>query len=96
MNSFPLGGGAFTRLKPGANEKWKKLTCAAGLAALLLALLTMLGCRTPQHANLQRFEFEQAQMGLPFRIVCYAESQAHADFAASAAFARVAELNHVF
>lgn len=46
--------------------------------------------------QLQRFEFEQAQMGLPFRIVLYAETQAIADAAARAAFARVAELNHIF
>lgn len=45
---------------------------------------------------LQRFEFEQAQMGVPFRIVLYAESQAAAETAARAAFARVAELNQVF
>ena len=45
---------------------------------------------------LERFEFEQAQMGLPFRIVLYAESQARADTAARAAFARVAELNQIF
>ena len=35
-------------------------------------------------------------MGLPFRIVLYAESQTVADTAARAAFARVAELNQVF
>ena len=35
-------------------------------------------------------------MGLPFRIVLYAESQATADAAARAAFARVGELNQVF
>jgi len=35
-------------------------------------------------------------MGLPFRIVLYAENQAAADTAARAAFARVAELNQVF
>ena len=69
---------------------------ATGLAAWLLVLLAASGCRTPQHAALQRFEFEQPQMGLPFRIVLYAESQARADAAARAAFARVAALNHVF
>ncbi len=66
------------------------------LAAALLLLLTAPGCRTSEHAPFQRFEFEQAQMGLPFRIVLYAESQATADTAARAAFARVAELNQVF
>lgn len=69
---------------------------AAGLAGLLLGLLVAVGCRTPQRAPLLRFEFEQAQMGLPFRIVLYAETQTIADAAARAAFARVAELNHIF
>ena len=63
---------------------------------MLLTLITVLGCRFPQHASLLRFEFEQAQMGLPFRILLYAESQAHAEIAARYAFARVAELNQVF
>lgn len=63
---------------------------------MLLTLMTVFGCRFPQPATLLRFEFEQAQMGLPFRILLYAESQAHADTAARAAFARVAELNQVF
>lgn len=74
----------------------RRISAAAGLAALLLALLTALGCRTPQLTANQRFEFEQAQMGLPFRIVLYAESQAVAETAARAAFARVAALNQVF
>lgn len=80
--------------KPPSPGQWGIL--AAGLAVWLLALLTVLGCRTPEPAPLQRFEFEQPQMGLPFRIVLYAESQAHADTAARAAFARVAQLNRVF
>lgn len=63
---------------------------------MLLTLMTVFGCRFPQPATLLRFEFEQAQMGLPFRILLYAESQAHADTAVRAAFARVAELNQVF
>ncbi len=96
LNSFSLGGDAFTRLKPGANKRCPNLTCATGLVALLLALFTMLGCRTSPSANLQRFEFEQPQMGLPFRIVLYAESQTFADTAARAALARVAELNQIF
>ena len=60
-------------------------------------MLGAVGCVNRRQApSLQRFEFEQAQMGLPFRIVCYANNQAHADTAARAAFARVAELNHIF
>lgn len=66
-------------------------------AALLPAACWHLaGCRSPQSALLQRFEFEQAQMGVPFRIVLYADSQTAAETAARAAFRRVAELNQVF
>ena len=66
---------------------------------VFLALLALLapGCRAPHEAApLQRFEFEQAQMGLPFHLSLYAESETQAEAAARAAFARVAELNHVF
>lgn len=63
---------------------------------MLLVVGLGVGCRSLNPALLQRFEFEQPQMGVPFRIVLYAESQAVADTAARAAFARVAELNQVF
>src|ERR1041384_125029 len=52
------------------------------------------GCVTaPRH--FQRFEYTQPQMGLPFRIVLYAMDKAAADAAATAAFARVSELNSI-
>ena len=61
---------------------------------LALALVDGVGCRTPVAAPvLTRFEYERPQMGVPFRIVLYAEQQAAADAAATAAFARVGELN---
>ena len=67
------------------------------LVLVLLALVSVFGCRTVREAaQLQRFEFEQPQMGVPFRIVLYADSENHANSFARAAFARVAELNHVF
>jgi thiamine biosynthesis lipoprotein len=44
---------------------------------------------------LQRFEFDQQKMGAGFRIVLYAPSQAAADRAAQAAYARVDELNAI-
>ena len=75
----------------GAKPHW-----ALPFTVLLLGLLFASGCHTPPRAALHRFEFEQAQMGLPFRIVCYADNQPHADTAARAAFARVAELNQIF
>ena len=53
-----------------------------------------LGCRTPSAAlELTRYEYTQPQMGVPLRLVLYAESQAQADMAAAAALARVSELN---
>lgn len=42
-----------------------------------------------------RFEFNQPQMGLPFRIVLYAADRGSAQAAAAAAFARIAQLNDI-
>lgn len=66
------------------------------LIALALAL-NILGCRTtPENgANLQRFDYSQPQMGLPFRLVFYAPDQPTADAAARAAFSRISELNDI-
>lgn len=61
----------------------------------LIFLLPLAGCVTPQPGALVRFEYEQPQMGVPFRIVLYAASEAPALTAAEAAFARIAELNAI-
>jgi thiamine biosynthesis lipoprotein len=45
--------------------------------------------------NLERFAFEKAEMGLPFRITLYAADEAAAKAAADAAFERVAVLNGI-
>jgi thiamine biosynthesis lipoprotein len=45
--------------------------------------------------NLQRFEFSETEMGLPFRIVLYAKDSAKAQRASDAAFARIKQLNDV-
>jgi FAD:protein FMN transferase len=69
--------------------------CAIAITSLLL-LLT--GCLSPAKQNatqLRRFEFEEPQMGVPFRIVLYATNEAHAEKAADAAFTRIAELNAI-
>lgn len=61
-----------------------------------LAVLILGGCaQTPKvrQADWQRFEFEEPQMGVPFRIVLHAPDPATAQAAARAAFGRVAELN---
>jgi thiamine biosynthesis lipoprotein len=44
---------------------------------------------------LSRFEYEEPQMGVPFRIVLYAPAKSRADEAAEAAFRRIAELNAI-
>lgn len=65
---------------------------------LFLALVALIpGCKSLQSKpnTLQRFEFAQAQMGLEFRITLYAESEALATTAVTAAYVRIAELNMV-
>lgn len=68
-----------------------------GWAWILVAAIAACGCLSGLRSGpWQRFEFEQPQMGVPFRIVLYAESETLASTAARAAFARVAELNQIF
>lgn len=62
------------------------------LAGLLLAAA---GCVSTGERGLRRFEYSQAQMGLDFRITLYTPDEATAREAASAAYARIAELNGV-
>src|SRR5687768_14438106 len=66
------------------------------LVALLALGLALSGCALRPKAapaSWQRYEFEQPQMGVPFRIVLYAPDPMTAEQAAQDAFARVAELN---
>jgi len=58
------------------------LLCCAGIA------------RCGEH--LEKFAFEKAEMGVPFRITLFAQSEAAAKEAAEAGFARVEALNHIF
>ena len=51
--------------------------------------------RADDAAALQRFVFEKAEMGLPFRITLFASDEATAKAASDAAFARVGALNAV-
>ncbi len=60
-------------------------------ALLLLILATAL-----VHAEPQKFAYEKAEMGIRFTITLFAENEETAKQAASAAFARIAELNQVF
>jgi FAD:protein FMN transferase len=66
------------------------------MAGLLLLLSFSAGTRACDGSEgLQRYEFTQAQMGLPFRMVLYAPNFSTAEEAARQAFVRVAELNRI-
>ncbi len=70
--------------------------CGAGwLAMALLLTEASTGCATAKPDQLRRYEFEQPQMGVPFRIVLYAENPAKAAAGSRAAFLRVASLNKI-
>src|SRR6187549_2843779 len=61
---------------------------AIGYAMVLMLIRTA-------HGQLQRFVYEKAEMGVPFRITLYAETEELAKSAADAAFARVEVLNSI-
>jgi FAD:protein FMN transferase len=61
--------------------------------ALVAGTALFSGCATTHVSELQRFEFTETHMAVPFRIVLYATNQSHAKIAADAGFARIAELN---
>jgi thiamine biosynthesis lipoprotein len=71
------------------------LPVRATLAPLLGALF-LGACVSPQPVELERYEFSRPEMGMPFRMVLYAESTANAEEAARAAFTRIRELNDLF
>ena len=59
----------------------------------IVALIPMAGLRAESPSL--RFEFTQPQMGVPFRIILYAPDEAKAREAATAAFARISDLNRI-
>lgn len=59
------------------------------------ALAILPSCTTDKQIPLHRYQFEEPQMGVPFRIVLYAKDPANANGAARAAFRRVSELNDI-
>ncbi|MEQ1861749.1 MAG: FAD:protein FMN transferase [Chthoniobacteraceae bacterium] len=64
----------------------------------MFRVLLFISLAASLHADdaLQRFAYEKAEMGLPFRITLYAPDAAAAKAAADAAFERIAQLNGVF
>ncbi|HKS36166.1 MAG TPA: FAD:protein FMN transferase [Verrucomicrobiae bacterium] len=65
------------------------------VSSALCALLFSQSCSTPPSADLQRHEFSEPQMGVPFRIVLYAADQEKATSSARAAFDRIRQLNDI-
>lgn len=68
--------------------------CASAFIILLSVIASFRAPSCPA-VEPQRFLFEKAEMGVPFRITLYAESEAAARAATDAAFARVEVLNSI-
>jgi thiamine biosynthesis lipoprotein len=66
---------------------------AKGIFHLLIVWL--FAAATLHAATLQRFEYEQPQMGLPFRMILYAPDKKAADAASNMAFQRIKQLNDI-
>lgn len=58
--------------------------------------LFLTSCVTPPASNaLHRFEYEQPQMGVPFRLIAYTQSEAYAQAAAKLVMERINRLNAI-
>src|SRR5260370_21928238 len=67
---------------------------SAGRLCLILALSTPACVSTrSENSTVQRFEYQQQQMGVPFRIVLYAPDPTAASSASAASFQRIKQLN---
>ncbi|HOK76889.1 MAG TPA: FAD:protein FMN transferase [Verrucomicrobiota bacterium] len=81
--------------------RFQRLRLRGALFGLLTAAVGLATCscsttaRKGKEPSLRRYEFEEPQMGVPFRIVLYAENPAKAHAGARAAFRRIAELNDI-
>lgn len=80
---------------PLSNRRIQWISFMTGVALLCSIGLACRSVNIEPNAQLQRFEFEEPQMGVPFKIVLYAENQKIAEEAADAAFRRIAELNAI-
>jgi thiamine biosynthesis lipoprotein len=58
-------------------------------------LCSAIALGTATDRPLERFEFNEIQMGMPFRLVVYAHDEDSANAAASAAYARIKQLNGI-
>ena len=69
----------------------------SSLAFLLPLAVLCLSCKTERVETipLTRYEFQRPEMGVPFRLVLYAQSEKSGEAAAEAAFERVSQLNGI-
>src|SRR5689334_20021327 len=58
-------------------------------------LLFVCSCAATRSEQLQRFEYQKPEMGLPFRMVFYAPDKVKAEQAVMAAFKRIQDLNDI-
>lgn len=65
------------------------------LAVTFLALCSCTNFNAVKTPPLSRYEFDEPQMGVPFRMVLYARTKEAANLASAAAFARIEELNDI-
>ena len=63
---------------------------------LFRVLVVCFAAFTARAAELQKFAFEKAEMGVPFHITIFAENESEASVAVDAAFARIEALNAIF
>ena len=70
-------------------------SCRFFFWAALAAICTSCVSTTTDIIPLNRYEFDRAEMGVPFRIVLYAPSPAFAQRASDAAYARIKQLNDI-
>ena len=81
----------------GLAQSAGRTSAALAGGTLVLCLISRLVAAPPDGidppSKLERFEFEQVRMGVPFRISLYSRDKAVANDAARAAFARIKELN---
>src|SRR5438046_1894043 len=89
-----------THLQLGLNSAIAPTRSAAFLSRLSprfwpLLFFLACSCAATRPPELNRFEFSQPQMGLPFHVVLYAPDQVVAEAAARVAFDRIRQLNDI-
>jgi len=68
----------------------QSLSLTAGVPFLVTSCSTR-----PAPIALHRFEYEQPQMGVPFRLIAYAQSESHGQAAAKLVMERITQLNAI-